>query len=223
MIVAQSDGAFFRSIRSIRILRPLRAIQRSRGMRLTVAALIASVPAIMTVAGCVIFFCAVTAILLVQLFMGSMHYCTDTTRDLRLECIGSGLIENEAGGEWGIASSIWQNHPTNFDNFGSAMLALFELLTLEAWPDSLFALSDATDPDHGPKRDNQQGLVTFLFFILLTIGTFFLMNLFVGVIVTAYNEAQQIDPPVSVMTRYSLSLSLSYRCWCSSHRSTTRT
>ena len=31
--------------------------QRSRGMRMTVAALLGSVPAILTVSGCILFFC----------------------------------------------------------------------------------------------------------------------------------------------------------------------
>jgi hypothetical protein len=36
---------------------------------------------------------------------------------------------------------------------------------------------------------------------LITLGAFFLMNLFVGVIVTAYNEAQHIEPMESASTK----------------------
>ena len=47
--ITGAKGGVFRAIRAIRILRPLRAIQRSPGMRMTVAALLGSVPAICTV------------------------------------------------------------------------------------------------------------------------------------------------------------------------------
>ena len=65
-----------------------------------------------------------------------------------------------------------------------------------ALQDILFALTDATDEDHGPVKNSQQLPVCLLFFVLVTTGAFFLMNLFIGVIVTAYNEAQSLDPPV---------------------------
>ena len=53
-----------------------------------VATLLNSVPAILTVSGCLIFFCSVVAILCVQLFKGKMYYCTDPMRHARIECIG---------------------------------------------------------------------------------------------------------------------------------------
>ena len=74
------------------------------------------------------------------------------------------------------------------------MLCLFELFTLEGWPDIMWSLADATDSEHGPVENNQQFEAFVLFFVLIVFGAFFLMNLFVGVIVTAYNKAQNIDP-----------------------------
>eukprot|EP01048_Picozoa_sp_COSAG05_P023347 COSAG05_NODE_5017_length_1288_cov_5.077866_3_plen_109_part_00 len=48
---------------------------------------------------------------------------------------------------------------------------------------------DATDPWHGPLRDNTPAIaVVFLFYIMA--GSFFMLNLFVGVIVSSYNEAK---------------------------------
>ena len=194
VLIGDSEGGFLRSVRSVRILRPLRAIQRSRGMRLTVAALLNSVPAILTVAGCLLFFCSVTAILMVQLFKGTMYHCTDESRHAIEECFGSAVLDGA------IAVPLWENNPQNFDSFNNALLTLFELFTLEAWPDIMLALVDATDEYHGPKRDEQE-YVVFLFLLLITLGAFFLMNLFVGVIVTAYNEAQHIEPMESASTK----------------------
>ena len=184
--ISGSEGGLVRAIRAVRILRPLRAIQRSRGMRMTVAALLGSVPAILTVSGCILFFCSIVAILCVGLFKGTMFHCTDGDRFVLNECVGSAVLESE------MSQPVWQSAPQNFDDFFSAMLTLFEIFSLEAWPDIMTALVDATDVNHGPRLNNQPGVV-FLFIILIMLGSFFLMNLFVGVIVTAYNEAQKVE------------------------------
>ena len=66
---------------------------------------------------------------------------------------------------------------------------MFELLTLEEWDTIMHAVVDATDQFHGPTRDNTPGF-SFLFLIYIITGAFFILNLFVGVIVSAYNEAK---------------------------------
>ena len=198
VMITGAEGGVFRAIRAVRILRPLRAIQRSKGMRTTVAALLGSVPAIVTVAGCIFFFCSIVAILCVQLFKGTMFACSaglDWNPDsktwdqhiwVKTACMGSSVVDGE------LSLPIWESAPQNFDNFVNAMLTLFEIFSLEAWPDIMINLVDATDVHHGPSR-NSQPWVVFLMVVLIMLGSFFLLNLFVGVIVTAYNEAQRIE------------------------------
>jgi hypothetical protein len=66
---------------------------------------------------------------------------------------------------------------------------MFELLTLEEWDSIMYSVIDATDAFHGPTQNNSPGLsIIFIFYILS--GSFFILNLFVGVIVSAYNEAK---------------------------------
>jgi hypothetical protein len=198
VMITGAEGGVFRAIRAVRILRPLRAIQRSKGMRMTVAALLGAVPAILTVAGCILFFCSIVAILCTQLFKGTMFSCSagedwnplviswEQHIWVRTACIGSSVVDGE------MVVPAWESADQNFDNFLNSMLSLFEIFCLEAWPDIMINLVDATDVNHGPSRNNNPSAI-FLMVVLIMLGSFFLLNLFVGVIVTAYNEAQKIE------------------------------
>ena len=197
VLITGAEGGFFRIIRTVRVLRPLRAIQRSPGMRAVAGGLFKAVPSIMTVAVLVIFFMIVSAIFCVQMFKGTMWYCSNPDCGPETdgqfcnidECVGT-FIDAESG-ETG--NSEWTNGDWNFDSLGPAMLCLFEIFALEAWPDILLALVDATDVYHGPKANTQTVFAVWLFVIMIMLGAFFLLNLFVGVIVTAYNEVKADD------------------------------
>jgi hypothetical protein len=66
------------------------------------------------------------------------------------------------------------------------MMTLFEVSTLEMWPDVMFNAIDSQGVDLGPKRDNRPEVaIIFVVFIFLT--TFFVMNLFISVIVDKFN------------------------------------
>jgi len=196
VLITGAEGGFFRIIRTVRVLRPLRAIQRSPGMRAVAGGLFKAVPSIATVAMLVFFFMVVSAIFCVQMFKGTMWACTNPDCGADSDgqycsiddCTGS-FVDAESG-ELGPAE--WVNGDWNFDALGPALLALFEIFALEAWPDILLALVDATDEFHGPRENAQVGVV-WLFVIMIMLGAFFLLNLFVGVIVTAYNEVQNDD------------------------------
>ena len=50
---------------------------------------------------------------------------------------------------------LWVNAPTHFDNVGYAMLTLFEVFTLEMWPDIMFQVIDSQGENLGPKLDHR--------------------------------------------------------------------
>ena len=67
------------------------------------------------------------------------------------------------------------------------MLTLFEVSTLEMWPDYMYLAVDAVGPHKAPKRDHQPAAALyFIAFIFCT--TFFIMNLFVGVVIEYFNK-----------------------------------
>ena len=65
-----------------------------------------------------------------------------------------------------------------FDDFGAAMLTIFQMITLEGWSDLMYNLSDATTP----------WLVRSFSIMVVILGSFFLMNLVLAVIVDAFDE-----------------------------------
>ena len=120
------------------MLRPLRAIQRSKGMKAVASSLLNSIPSICTVALLVGFFVVVASLFMVQLYAGALYSCTDTNvaegsvtvggynqpyNSLwRAECVGSFVGEGGA-----IALPFWVNADRHFDNLPAASLALYEV------------------------------------------------------------------------------------------------
>lgn len=66
------------------------------------------------------------------------------------------------------------------------MLTLFGVASLEGWPDVLIAAIDTTKIDTGPTPEFSVEY-GFFFILFILVGSFFLMNFFVGVLFLKYN------------------------------------
>ena len=183
LAVTSESLKYIRVARAVRILKAIQHMKRWPNLQVVVSSLIFSLPSIATICGLGLFFTLIMAILFQQLFGGSLYACTDPDESVRLMCVGA-----HSDGGW-IAERAWQNNPRNYDNIFSSLLVMLELLTIEDWNSIMASAIDATDPHHGPIRDNGPGW-GFLFMVYIILGSFFVMNLFVGVIVTAYNDAK---------------------------------
>jgi hypothetical protein len=76
------------------------------------------------------------------------------------------------------------------DNVATAMLTLFIVSNNEGWPDVMYAYSDATGLETGPKPG--AGIINAFFFIgFVFVGSFFFLNLFVGVLFLSFEKAQR--------------------------------
>jgi len=65
----------------------------------------------------------------------------------------------------------------HFDNVGMASLSIFRVITLEGWTGVMYNYLDST------------GVLAGLFFpMLVIIGSFFLLNLFLAVIMETFSE-----------------------------------
>eukprot|EP00752_Nemacystus_decipiens_P011295 g10037.t1 len=80
-----------------------------------------------------------------------------------------------------------QTIPQQFDNVAQALLTFFEISTTEAWTSVMYAAVDATDVDMQPIRDKQLMIVWF-FMLFMLVGSYLVMNLFVGVIIDNFNK-----------------------------------
>ncbi|CAF3718555.1 unnamed protein product [Rotaria sp. Silwood1] len=77
-----------------------------------------------------------------------------------------------------LVPRVWANpHNFNFDNIGSAMLALFEVLSLEGWLDIRDIIMERMGPEH----------VIFVH-IFVFIGTLIGLTLSIGVVIANYSE-----------------------------------
>merc|ERR1719162_2591709 len=90
----------------------------------------------------------------------------------------------EQGGFW--IASLSQS----FDNIAVAMQTLFEISTTEGWVDVMYSAVDSRGPFMEPSRDeNELASLFFVWFIL--VGSFFILNLCVGVIVVNFNKIKE--------------------------------
>merc|ERR1719313_2821474 len=87
---------------------------------------------------------------------------------------------NERGG-------LWLNFNQNFDNIGVAMLTLFEISTTEGWVDTMYAATDGVEAHVTPYRDYNPWWAWF-FVAFIFVGSFFILNLCVGVIVDNFES-----------------------------------
>ena len=85
----------------------------------------------------------------------------------------------------------WQpTIPHNFDNILSAFAVLYEISTTEGWVDVMNAAIDQRGIDMQPIRDNNRTWTIFFIFFIL-VGSFFLLELFVGAVVENFSRLRQ--------------------------------
>jgi len=81
------------------------------------------------------------------------------------------------------------NHNLNYDNIINAMELLFSM-SLVDWVYQAFIVVDATGIDMQPKLN--ASIIWQPFFVMfMMLFSFFLLNLFVGVVVITYNEQKE--------------------------------
>lgn len=65
---------------------------------------------------------------------------------------------------------------------------MFNVAAIEGWPDVMIASLDTSDVDEGPILENSV-YNGFFFVVFISIGSFFSMNFFIGVLFLKYNQA----------------------------------
>ncbi|CAM1295429.1 Uncharacterised protein r2_g457 [Pycnogonum litorale] len=169
-----------RSLRTLRALRPLRAISRWQGMKIVVNALMYAIPSIINVLLVCIVFWLIFSIMGVQFFGGKFFKCVDDIG----ERIPANEVENKT--ECLQKNYSWVNSKINFDNVGNGYLALFQVATFEGWMEIMIDAVDARDINEQPERESN--LAAYVYFVVFIIcGSFFTLNLFIGVIIDNFN------------------------------------
>uniref|UniRef100_G1P4F4 Calcium voltage-gated channel subunit alpha1 I n=1 Tax=Myotis lucifugus TaxID=59463 RepID=G1P4F4_MYOLU len=175
--LASAGGAkilgVLRVLRLLRTLRPLRVISRAPGLKLVVETLISSLKPI----GNIVLICC--AFFGSKLFKGKFYHCLGVdTRNItnRSDCMA--------------ANYRWVHHKYNFDNLGqvsSAHLPLPHLPPQCAWdyrPASRIAVP--SQPGSHPHPWDADYFISFLLIV-----SFFVLNMFVGVVVENFHKCRQ--------------------------------
>jgi hypothetical protein len=75
----------------------------------------------------------------------------------------------------------------NFDDTIQGFNTLLIIASLEGWPDIFFYAADADAEDYGPKTNSSLLTAILFFLVYIMIGSFFLLNLFIGVLFVKFN------------------------------------
>ncbi|KAL9928146.1 muscle calcium channel subunit alpha-1-like isoform 1-T2 [Glossina fuscipes fuscipes] len=172
------DGFDVKALRAFRVLRPLRLVSGVPSLQVVLNSILRAMIPLLHIALLVLFVIIIYAIIGLELFSGKLNRtCRDplTGEYLNdaddLHPCGAGFqcpegficYDDWVGPNWGI---------TNFDNFGLAMLTVFQCVTLEGWTDVLYDIQDAMGSSW-----------QWIYFVSMVIlGAFFVMNLILGVL-----------------------------------------
>lgn len=90
-----------------------------------------------------------------------------------------------------LLSAKWESTISqSFNNVALGYQALFQMTTGEGWVDIMLAGVDATEIDMQPVPNHRE-IWTLFFILFMLIGTFFIMQLFVGVVIGNFNQMKE--------------------------------
>ncbi|XP_025020431.1 voltage-dependent T-type calcium channel subunit alpha-1H isoform X2 [Python bivittatus] len=181
--MASAGGAkilgVLRVLRLLRTLRPLRVISRAPGLKLVVETLISSLRPIGNIVLICCAFFIIFGILGVQLFKGKFYYCE-----------GPDIRNISTKVDCRKAHYKWVRRKYNFDNLGQALMSLFVLSSKDGWVNIMYDGLDAVGIDQQPSRNHNLWMLLY-FISFLLIVSFFVLNMFVGVVVENFHKCRQ--------------------------------
>uniref|UniRef100_A0A8D3EC45 Sodium channel protein n=1 Tax=Scophthalmus maximus TaxID=52904 RepID=A0A8D3EC45_SCOMX len=204
-----SDLGPIKSLRTLRALRPLRALSRFEGMRVVVNALVGAIPSIMNVLLVCLIFWLIFSIMGVNLFAGKYYYCfNDTNEAYFLPDIVNNKTDCFALINANNTEVRWKNVKINFDNVGAGYLALLQVvrnvcchLICFSLVCSIFSHNVSHFEHIFPFNTSQvedqpiyeSNLYMYIYFVIFIIfGSFFTLNLFIGVIIDNFNQLKPV-------------------------------
>uniref|UniRef100_A0A8C3JQJ2 Voltage-dependent L-type calcium channel subunit alpha n=1 Tax=Calidris pygmaea TaxID=425635 RepID=A0A8C3JQJ2_9CHAR len=180
-------GFDVKALRAFRVLRPLRLVSGVPSLQVVLNSIIKAMVPLLHIALLVLFMIIIYAIVGQELFKGKMHktcyYLGTVALEKPAPCTSSGhgrhctINGTECRSGWpGPNDGI-----THFDNFGFAMLTVYQCITMEGWTEVLYWVNDAIG--------NEWPWIYFVSLILL--GSFFVLNLVLGVLSGEFTKERE--------------------------------
>ncbi|KAK6305186.1 hypothetical protein J4Q44_G00239660 [Coregonus suidteri] len=166
-----------RTLRAVRVLRPLKLVSGIPSLQVVLKSIMKAMVPLLQIGLLLFFAILMFAIIGVEFYMGKFHttcfnldtgeraaaFPCGTEAPARMCPNGTECTEYWIGPNYGI---------TNFDNILFAVLTVFQCITMEGWVDILYNANDASG-----------NTWNWLYFIpLIIIGSFFMLNLVLGVL-----------------------------------------
>ncbi|CAF1094276.1 unnamed protein product [Rotaria sordida] len=182
------QGFDVKSLRAFRVIRPLKLVNGVPSLQIVLNSILRAMLPLLHIALLVLFVITIYAIIGLELFCGKMHmtcYMNGTSIMPRVDEVrpcGEKGRKCEDGQE---CKDLGWEGPwygiINFDNFGLAMLTVFQCITMEGWTSILYRMNDAIGREWA-----------WIYFVsLIIIGSFFVMNLVLGVLSGEFTKERE--------------------------------
>ncbi|KAF5301170.1 hypothetical protein FQA39_LY10848 [Lamprigera yunnana] len=190
MLTQESEAVDLRTLRAIRVLRPLKLVSGIPSLQVVLKSIIKAMAPLLQIGLLVLFAIVIFAIIGLEFYSGALHRTCYSLYDIDLiakegeeayPCNTDNKTQAEQyGSNWcrdgnSICLERWQgpnNGITSFDNIGLAMLTVFQCITMEGWTAILYWMNDAVG-NH----------FNWIYFVpLIVLGSFFMLNLVLGVL-----------------------------------------
>ena len=186
IILCLGGNSAIKTVRIVRVLRPLRAVQRFPALQQVIESMLAAMKNIWALGLVVLLFLFCFAVLGVTLFKGRFNFCTDESIRMKADCVGTYTAYG-----FNNISSIepreWKLHRLNFDNTGRAAETLFAIITMEEAPTVWQHAFDSTEIDEGPLLNNRREVMIYFVVYLYGMALFFL-NIAMAVVVVSFSN-----------------------------------
>ncbi|XP_034443001.1 sodium channel protein type 4 subunit alpha B-like isoform X2 [Hippoglossus hippoglossus] len=174
------------SLRTLRALRPLRALSRFQGLRLVLNTLGATFPSMCDVMLVCLLVWLIFSVLGVNLFAGKFYHCFNATEQFLPEEVNNksdclSLIHEN------FSDVSWKNKKLHFDNVAEGYRSLLQVATFNGWLEVISSAVDARQIESQPVYEsNVYMYVYFISFII--IGCFFTSNLFIRLFIKSLDQ-----------------------------------
>jgi len=199
------EGGSLKAFRTFRVLRPLRALNKFPGLRVLIELIVELIPMLASVGALCCFIFLIYGILGVQLWQGMLrNRCYQATFNDTHSIVGAeaplmgymdgapyicslpandGLNKCPDDYPYCLPNGLnpWYN-AVSFDNIMAAFVAVFQVITLEAWVDVMYMCMDGFSPHSW-----------VVFVSLIFIGAFFAINLTLVVVSAQFGETKAIQ------------------------------
>ena len=201
-------GPGLTGLRAFRLLRPLKAVQAFPAVRILIQSILSAIPKLLNIFVLYFFFILIMGIIAVQQWQGLFRWRCVYNEDVFFDKDGvpqvldadtatlqpddgdricSRNINLDIGGHycnWNYTCALFDRNPhfgkLSFDNMAVAFLTLFVGLTLEGWTETMYNTMDATS-----------FIASAYYVVLIIFGSFFILNLTVVVITSAFEKKQR--------------------------------